>query len=73
MRIRPNGSATNGCAGPIDEEIFTPELVAQRNLCPYQDYVMFNYPTAQETAAIMQRRVKGRGCVGADRGRSAVR
>lgn len=44
--------------GPIDEEIFTPELVAQRNLCPHQDYVMFNYPTAQETAAIMQRRVK---------------
>ncbi|MFR7425427.1 MAG: DEAD/DEAH box helicase family protein [Bifidobacterium pullorum] len=27
--------------GPIDEEIFTPELVAQRNLCPHQDYVMF--------------------------------
>lgn len=44
--------------GPIDEEIFTPELVAQRNLCPHQDYVMFNYPTSQETAAIMQRRVK---------------
>lgn len=34
--------------GDIDEEIFVPELVGQRNLCPHQDYIYFNYPTLQE-------------------------
>ncbi len=34
--------------GPIDEEIFTPELVKADNLCPHQDYVYFNYPTQEE-------------------------
>ncbi len=34
--------------GPIDEEIFTPELVKDNNLCPHQDYVYFNYPTEEE-------------------------
>lgn len=34
--------------GPIDEEIFTPELVKANNLCPHQDYVYFNYPTQEE-------------------------
>ncbi len=34
--------------GPIDEEIFTPELVKAKNLCPHQDYVYFNYPTQEE-------------------------
>ncbi len=34
--------------GPIDEEIFTPELVKDKNLCPHQDYVYFNYPTEEE-------------------------
>ena len=37
--------------GPIDEEIFVPELVGRNTLCPHQDYVFFNYPTAAETAA----------------------
>lgn len=36
--------------GEIDEEIFVPELVGQRTLCPHQDYVYFNYPTEAETA-----------------------
>ena len=36
--------------GEIDEEIFVPELVGQRTLCPHQDYVYFNYPTADEVA-----------------------
>lgn len=34
--------------GEIDEEIFVPELVAQKNLCPHQDYIYFNYPTKEE-------------------------
>ena len=36
--------------GEIDEEIFVPELVGQRTLCPHQDYVYFNYPTEEEAA-----------------------
>ena len=36
--------------GPIDEEIFVPELVKEGTLCPHQDYVYFNYPTKEETA-----------------------
>ena len=35
--------------GPIDEEIFVPELVKEGTLCPHQDYVYFNYPTKEET------------------------
>lgn len=34
--------------GEIDEEIFVPELVGQKTLCPHQDYVFFNYPTNSE-------------------------
>ena len=44
--------------GDIDEEIFTPELVAQHNLCPHQDYVMFNYPTDAEMAVLREYQVK---------------
>lgn len=38
--------------GPIDEEIFTPELVREGSLCPHEDYVYFNWPTQQEVSAI---------------------
>ena len=38
--------------GPIDEEIFTPELVKAKNLCPHQDYVYFNYPTEEELSTV---------------------
>ena len=34
--------------GPIDEEIFTPELVCEGSLCPHEDYVYFNWPTKAE-------------------------
>lgn len=40
--------------GEIDEEIFVPELVGQNTLCPHQDYVYFNYPTASETGAFRE-------------------
>lgn len=36
--------------GEIDEEIFVPELVKQKTLCPHQDYVYFNYPDESELA-----------------------
>lgn len=38
--------------GEIDEEITIPELVKDGNLCPHQDYVLFNYPTKEETKEI---------------------
>lgn len=34
--------------GEIDEEIFVPELIKEGTLCPHQDYIYFNYPTASE-------------------------
>ena len=34
--------------GPIDEEIFTPELVREGSLCPHEDYVYFSWPTREE-------------------------
>lgn len=34
--------------GPIDEEIFTPELVKEGSLCPHDDYVYLNLPTTSE-------------------------
>lgn len=40
--------------GPIDEEIFVPELVKEGTLCPHQDYVIFNYPTKEERAVFAQ-------------------
>lgn len=44
--------------GEIDDEITIPELVKEGVLCPHQDYVCFNYPTAEERevlAAFRQR------------------
>ena len=38
--------------GEIDEEITIPELVKEGSLCPHQDYVYFNYPTAEEVKSI---------------------
>ena len=40
--------------GEIDEEITIPELVKEGSLCPHQDYVYFNYPTAEETKEIQK-------------------
>lgn len=37
--------------GPIDEEIFVPELVKDKTICPHQDYIYFNYPTKEEAEA----------------------
>ena len=38
--------------GEIDEEIFVPQLVAQKTLCPHQDYIYFSFPTAQEAGIL---------------------
>lgn len=37
--------------GEIDEEIFVPELVKEKTLCPHQDFIYFNYPTKEEEKA----------------------
>jgi len=34
--------------GDVDEEVGVPELVAEGNLCPHQDYVYFSLPTGAE-------------------------
>ena len=39
----------NKLCGDIDEEIFVPQLVMQKTLCPHQDYIYFSYPTEEET------------------------
>jgi Rad3-related DNA helicase len=38
--------------GPIDEEIFVPELVRAKALCPHQDYIYYNFPTEDEMKLI---------------------
>ena len=40
--------------GPIDEEIFTPELVKEGSLCPHQDYVYFNWPKDDEIRVVKE-------------------
>ena len=40
--------------GPIDEEIFVPELIKDKNICPHQDYVYFSYPTKEEEKSILR-------------------
>jgi len=35
--------------GEIDDEIFVPELVKEKTLCAHQDFVIFNYPSKEET------------------------
>ncbi len=44
--------------GDIDEEIFVPHLVAQKTLCPHQDYIIFSYPTDEEQKLLTERRKK---------------
>lgn len=49
--------------GEVDEEIFVPELVAKDTLCPHQDYVYFNYPSKEETAALARHRASAAAAV----------
>ena len=50
----PYDSTTNewkryiNLCGPIDEEIFVPELVNDSTLCPHQDYIYYNEVTDDE-------------------------
>ena len=40
-------------SGEIDDEIFVPELVKQKTLCPHQDYILFNFPTEKEQSSFL--------------------
>ena len=40
--------------GPVDAEVSVPELVAQGDLCPHQDYVYFSLPTEKERTSLDQ-------------------
>ena len=50
--------------GPVDEEIFVPELVAKGTLCPHQDYVRFTLPTTSERQAANEYRRRVDRCCG---------
>ena len=39
--------------GEIDDEIFVPELVAQKTLCPHQDFIVFSYPAKKEQEELL--------------------
>lgn len=39
-------------SGPVDTEISVPELVAEGDLCPHQDYLYLTRPTEEECKAI---------------------
>lgn len=45
--------------GPVDEEIFAPELVAAGNLCPHQDYIYVTKPSQEEEQEIAELRRRG--------------
>ena len=40
--------------GPIDCEIFAPELVHDNNLCPHQDFIYYSYPTSDEEKILLK-------------------
>ena len=42
--------------GEIDAQINIPELVAQKNLCPHQDFIYFNVPTKEQEQQINEYR-----------------
>lgn len=46
--------------GDIDEEIFVPQLVVQKTLCPHQDYIYFSYPTDDEAGILAGYKAKAK-------------
>jgi len=44
--------------GPVDAEISVPELVAENNLCPHQDYVILSGPNPSEYKRIVDIRTR---------------
>ena len=44
--------------GPIDAEIFVPDLLLEKNLCPHQDFVHYSFPSVEEYEAIEKQKEK---------------
>ncbi|MGN1295960.1 MAG: DEAD/DEAH box helicase family protein [Bacilli bacterium] len=44
--------------GEIDDEIYIPQLVAQNNLCPHQDFIYFSYPNDKEIKLLKDNKYK---------------
>lgn len=40
--------------GPIDDEIFVPELIKDHNLCPHQDFIYYSMPCKNEEKEILK-------------------
>ncbi len=53
--------------GEIDAEIFVPELVAQKTLCPHQDYVYCSFPSADEEDMLSEYQRRAEAAVGSIR------
>ncbi|MDR0948203.1 MAG: DEAD/DEAH box helicase family protein [Lachnospiraceae bacterium] len=53
------------CCGEIDDEIFVPQLVKQRTLCPHQDYIYFCYPSKEERAQLVDHQKRSREALSA--------
>lgn len=53
--------------GETDDEIYVPQLVAQKNLCPHQDYIYFNYPTEKECDELKKTAGKVKGAESANK------
>ncbi|MCL2671501.1 MAG: DEAD/DEAH box helicase family protein [Clostridiales bacterium] len=49
--------------GEIDAEIFIPQLVKQKTLCPHQDYIYFSYPTREERELLAGFQRRAQECV----------
>ncbi|SEG20193.1 Type III restriction enzyme, res subunit [Halpernia humi] len=43
---------------PIDAEIYVPDLVLEKNLCPHQDFVHYSFPSSEEFDAIETQKEK---------------
>lgn len=44
--------------GAIDAEIYVPDLLLEKNLCPHQDFVHYSYPSSEEFEAIESKKEK---------------
>ncbi|MBQ3150962.1 MAG: DEAD/DEAH box helicase family protein [Clostridia bacterium] len=59
--------------GEIDEEIFVPQLVCQKTLCPHQDYIYFSYPSEEEAQILDSYKKKALLCTDAILKSSVIR
>lgn len=44
--------------GDIDAEIYVPDLISEKNLCPHQDFIHYSFPSVDEYNAIEKQKDK---------------